>query len=36
MVTKNTVFTETTGIGDVTHEAPKPVAPPKKDECCDD
>ena len=36
MVTKNTVFTETTGIGDVTHEAPKPVVPPKKDECCDD
>ena len=36
LVTKNTVFTETTGIGDVTHEAPKPVAPPKKDECCDD
>lgn len=35
MVTKNTVFTETTGIGDVTHEAPKPVVPPKKDECCD-
>ena len=36
MVTKNAVFTETTGLGDVTHEAPKPVAPPKKDECCDD
>ena len=31
MVTKNTVFTDTKGIGDVTHEAPKPVVPPKKD-----
>ncbi|MBE6727777.1 MAG: SPFH/Band 7/PHB domain protein [Ruminococcaceae bacterium] len=34
-VTKNTVFSETTGLGDTTPEAPKPKAPPKKDECCD-
>ena len=36
MVTKNAVFTETTGLGDATKEAAKPVKPPKKDECCDD
>ena len=35
MVTKNAVFTETTGLGDVTEEAPKPKPIPKKDECCD-
>ena len=35
MVTKNVVFTETTGLGDVTEEAPKPKPIPKKDECCD-
>ena len=35
MVTKNAVFTETTGLGDVTEEAPKPKPTPKKDECCD-
>jgi regulator of protease activity HflC (stomatin/prohibitin superfamily) len=34
-VTNNAIFSETTGLGDVTHEAPKPVAPIKKDECCD-
>ena len=36
MVTKNAVFTETTGLGDVTEEAPKPKPVTKKDECCDD
>lgn len=35
MVTKNAVFSETTGLGDVTDEAPKPKPVPKKDECCD-
>ena len=35
MVTKNTVFSETTGLGDVTEEAPKPLPTPKRDECCD-
>lgn len=35
MVTKNAVFSETTGLGDVTDEAPKPKSTPKKDECCD-
>lgn len=35
MVTKNAVFSETTGLGDVTEEAPKPKITPKKDECCD-
>ncbi|MEE1005604.1 MAG: SPFH domain-containing protein [Acutalibacteraceae bacterium] len=35
MVTKNAVFTETTGLGDVTDEAPKSKPTPKKDECCD-
>ena len=35
LVTKNAVFTETTGLGDVTEEAPKPKPIPKKDECCD-
>ena len=35
MVTKNAVFSETTGLGDVTDEAPKPKPTPKKDECCD-
>ncbi len=34
-VTNNTIFSETTGIGDSTKSAPKPVKPPKKDECCD-
>jgi regulator of protease activity HflC (stomatin/prohibitin superfamily) len=34
-VTNNAIFSETTGLGDVTHEAPKPVVPVKKDECCD-
>ncbi|MGN0451532.1 MAG: SPFH domain-containing protein [Acutalibacteraceae bacterium] len=35
MVTKNAVFSETTGLGDVTDEAPKPTPTPKRDECCD-
>ena len=35
-VTKNAVFSETTGIGNVTHEAPKPAAAEKTDPCCDD
>ena len=35
MVTKNAVFSETTGLGDVTEEALKPTPTPKKDECCD-
>ena len=34
-VTNNAIFTETTGLGDVTKEAAKPVKPAKKDECCD-
>lgn len=35
MVTKNAVFSETTGLGDVTEEAQKPAPTPKKDDCCD-
>ena len=35
MVKRNAVFTETTGLGDVTAEAPKPEKPAKKDVCCD-
>lgn len=34
-VTNNAIFTETTGLGDSTKPAPKPVKSPKKDECCD-
>ncbi len=34
-VTNNAIFSETTGLGDVTNEAPKPIKPAKKDECCD-
>lgn len=34
-VTNNTIFTETTGIGDTVKSAPKPKKPVKKDECCD-
>lgn len=36
MTKKNVVFSETTGLGDATDCAPKPVTPPKKDACCDD
>ena len=35
MVKRNAVFTETTGLGDVTEEAPKAKKPAKKDVCCD-
>ena len=34
-VTNNAIFTETTGLGDITPEASKPKKPVKKDECCD-
>ena len=34
-VTNNAIFSETTGLGDNTKSAPKPVKAPKKDECCD-
>ena len=34
--THNVLFSETSGLGDVTHSAPKPVEPPKADPCCDD
>jgi regulator of protease activity HflC (stomatin/prohibitin superfamily) len=34
-VTNNAVFSETTGLGDVTKEAKKPAPPVKRDECCD-
>ena len=34
--THNVLFSETSGLGDVTHSAPKPVVPPKADPCCDD
>ena len=34
-VTNNTIFTETTGLGDTTKSAPKPQKTSKKDPCCD-
>ncbi|MBO7519159.1 MAG: SPFH/Band 7/PHB domain protein [Clostridia bacterium] len=34
-VTNNAIFSETTGLGDVTKEAKKPKPAPKRDECCD-
>jgi len=34
-VTNNTIFSETTGIGDVTKAANKPTATKKEDPCCD-
>ncbi|MBO4692914.1 MAG: SPFH/Band 7/PHB domain protein [Clostridia bacterium] len=34
-VTNNTIFSETTGLGDVTKGAKKSAPAPKKDECCD-
>lgn len=34
-VTNNTLFAETTGLGDTTKPAPKPVKKPKEDPCCD-
>ena len=33
-VTNNAIFSETTGLGDVTKEGKKPAKPVKKDECC--
>lgn len=36
MVRKNSVFTETTGLGDKTPEAPKPIQEPKRDICCEE
>ncbi len=35
MVSQNAIFTETTGLGDVTKEAPKPKPKPVEDPCCD-
>ena len=35
MVSQNAIFTETTGLGDVTKEAPKPKPRPVEDPCCD-
>ena len=34
-VTNNTIFSETTGLGDTTKEAPKPKKAAKADPCCD-
>ena len=34
-VTNNSIFTETTGLGDVTKPAQKPEEPAKTDPCCD-
>ena len=34
-VTNNAIFSETTGLGDVTKSAPKPTKPEKEDPCCD-
>lgn len=34
-VTNNAIFSETTGLGDVTKPSKKPVASLKKDECCE-
>ncbi|MBE6732562.1 MAG: SPFH/Band 7/PHB domain protein [Ruminococcaceae bacterium] len=35
MIKSNVIFSETSGIGDVTAEAPKAKKPSKKDVCCD-
>ncbi|MBR6594495.1 MAG: SPFH/Band 7/PHB domain protein [Clostridia bacterium] len=35
MTKSNVLFSETTGIGDTTAEAPQPKKPAKKDVCCD-
>lgn len=35
-VSSNVLFTETTGIGDITKPSPKPVPKPPADPCCDD
>ena len=34
-VTNNAIFSETTGLGDVTKSAQKPTQPKKEDPCCD-
>ena len=34
-VTNNSIFSETTGLGDTTKPAEKPVKPSKADPCCD-
>ena len=34
-VTSNVLFSESTGLGDVTKSAPEKKAAPKKDECCE-
>lgn len=34
-VTNNAIFSETTGLGDVTKSAQKPTQPEKEDPCCD-
>ena len=34
-VTNNAIFSETTGLGDVTKESKRPEPPQKRDECCD-
>ena len=34
-VTNNAIFSETTGLGDTTKEAPKPKKTAKGDPCCD-
>jgi regulator of protease activity HflC (stomatin/prohibitin superfamily) len=36
MTKSNVIFSETTGLGDVTKPAEKEAVPPKKDVCCDD
>ncbi|MBQ7499349.1 MAG: SPFH/Band 7/PHB domain protein [Clostridia bacterium] len=33
--TSNVIFSETTGLGDTTHPAPKKKEPPKEDPCCE-
>ena len=35
MAKSNVIFSETTGLGDVTKPADKPQEKPKKDVCCD-
>jgi len=34
-VKSNVLFSEVTGLGDVTHAAPAPIAPEKEDPCCE-
>ena len=35
MTKANVLFSETSGLGDVTKSAPKPTKPEKEDPCCD-